>query len=342
MKWETTDQFDGGLDIGFFDNRVKLTADVYIKKTRDLLLAVYLPYTSGYAQSLKNIGEVENKGYELGLNTENIKGKFSWNTNISYSVNKNKVVSLGKGVDQIIIGGGTQTGSVIKVGESLGTFYGLKTDGLYTKDNLPADLTTTLLGATTKAGDIKYVDLNGDGKITEAGDRTVIGTPQPKFIFGITNNFSYANFDLSVFVQGSYGNHIYSYVLRQLQTPNGFQNSIEEFSDHYTDANTTAKYQRPNTSINNSTNSDLYVYDGSYIRLKSVTLGYTLPNKVSTKFKISKLRVYVTGQNLYTLTKYPGFDPDVNSYSADASRQGIDLGAYPTAKSVVGGINITF
>ena len=342
LKWETTDQYDGGLDLGFFENRIKLTADFYYKRTHDLLISTYVPQTSGYTAALKNVGEVENKGFELGLNTENVKGKFTWNTNLTYSVNRNKVVSLGKGVDQIIIGGGTQSGSIIKVGESLGTFYGLQTDGLYTKDNLPKDLSTTLLGASTKAGDIKYVDVNGDGKITEAGDRVVIGRPQPKFIYGFTNNFSYANFDLSIFIQGSYGNQIYSYILRQLQTPNGSQNSISGFADHYTDSNTTAHFQRPNVAINNSTNSDLYVYDGSYIRLKSITLGYTLPKKLVSKLKITNLRISVTGTNLLTFTKYKGFDPDVNSYNADASRQGIDLGAYPSAKSLIGGVNITF
>jgi len=342
LKWETTDQYDGGLDLGFFENRIKFTADLYYKRTHDLLISTYVPQTSGYTAALKNVGEVENKGFELGLNTENVKGKFTWTTNLTYSVNRNKVVSLGKGVDQIIIGGGTQSGSIIKVGESLGTFYGLQTDGLYTKDNLPKDLSTTLLGASTKAGDIKYVDANGDGKITEAGDRVVIGRPQPKFIFGFTNNFSYANFDLSIFIQGSYGNQIYSYILRQLQTPNGSQNSISGFANHYTDSNTTAQYQRPNAAINNSTNSDLYVYNGSYIRLKSITLGYTLPKKLVSKLKITNLRISVTGTNLLTFTKYKGFDPDVNSYNADASRQGIDLGAYPSAKSLIGGVNITF
>jgi TonB-linked SusC/RagA family outer membrane protein len=342
LKWETTDQYDAGIDLGFFDNRIKFIGDVYYKRTHDLLISNYIPETSGYMASLQNVGEVENKGFELGLNTENVKGKFSWNTNVTYTVNRNKVLSLGNGVDQIIIGGGTQSGSLIEVGQPLGTFYGLKTDGLYTAATLPKDLSTTLLGASTKVGDVKYVDINGDGKITTAGDQTKIGSPQPKFIFGFVNNFSYANFDLSIFIQGSYGNQIYSYLLRQLQIPNGAQNAIEGFSNHYTSTNTSGKYEVPNLAINNNSNSDLYVYDGSYLRLKSVTLGYTLPKAVLSKIKINKVRLYISGQNLFTLTKYPGFDPDVNSYSGNASRQGVDLGAYPSARTVIGGLNVTF
>jgi len=342
LKWETTDQYDGGIDLGFFNQRIKFTADFYYKKTHDLLISTYVPYTSGYAASLQNVGEVENKGFELALNSENIKGKFNWTTNVTFSVNRNKVLSLGDGVSQIIIGGGTQVGSLIKVGESLGAFYGLKTDGLYTAANLPSDLSTTILGTSTKVGDVKYVDVNGDSKITTAGDQTVIGNPQPKFIFGFTNTFNYHNFDLSIFVQGSYGNQIYSYILRQLQTPNGAQNSIAGFANHYTPTNTTAQYEIPNTAVNNSTNSDLYVYDGSYARIKTITLGYTIPKSILSKIKVNNIRFYVSGQNLFTFTKYPGFDPDVNSYSSDASRQGVDLGAYPSAKSVIGGINITF
>jgi len=341
LKWETTDQYDAGIDLAFFNQRIKFTADFYYKRTHDLLISKYVPYSSGFPVSLQNIGEVENKGFELALNTENIKGKFNWTTNATFSVNRNKVLSLG-GVDQIIIGGSTQVGNIIMVGKPLGAFYGLKTDGLYTAANLPTDLSTTILASGTAVGDIKYKDLNGDGKITTAADQTIIGNAQPKFIFGLTNTFNYQNFDLSVFVQGSYGNQIYSYILRQLQTPNGFNNSIVGFADHYTATNTTAQYERANTAINNSTNSDLYVYDGSYVRLKTVTLGYTLPKNILTKIKASNIRLYVSGQNLLTVSKYLGFDPDVNSYSQDASRQGVDLGSYPTAKSITGGVNITF
>jgi len=342
LKWETTDQYDGGLDIAFFKDRIKFTADFYYKRTHDLLLNNYVPYTSGYALALQNIGEIENKGVDLSLSTENVYTKlFSWTSNLTFSLNRNKVISLGDGVNQILIGGGSDVGSLIKVGHSLGTFYGYKTDGLYTKENLPTDLSTTLLGSTTQAGDVKYVDTTGEGKIT-SDDQAVIGNAQPKFIFGFTNTFNISNFDLSVFLQGSYGNQIYSEVLQNLQNANGFENAIAGFADHYTATNTIAKYQRPNTKILAISNSDLYVYDGSYIRIKTITFGYTLPKIIDKKLKISNVRLYVAGTNLFTFTKYPGYDPDVNSYSENASRQGVDLGAYPSSKTILAGINITF
>ena len=147
---------------------------------------------------------------------------------------------------------------------------------------------------------------------------------------------------ISVFVQGSYGNKVYSYILQQLMVPTGYQNVYGGFADHYTSSNTGAKYQRPNELITANPVSDLYVYDATYVRIKSVTLGYNLPSAIVSKLKISKARLYVTGQNLLTFTRYPGYDPEVNSYVSNSSRQGLDTGAYPTARTVSGGISITF
>jgi len=341
LKWETTNQVDGGVDIGFFKGKFKLTADFYYKRTSDLLLNVAVPYTSGYATALENIGEVENKGYDLGLSTENINTKsFNWTSNVTFSVNRNKILSLG-GQDQILVGGGSDVGSLIKVGYALGTFYGYKSDGLYTTTNLPSDLSTTLYGVSTAVGDVKYKDLSGDGKIT-SDDQTVIGHAQPKFIYGFTNNFKYKNFDLSIFLQGSYGNQIYSQLIQSLMNVNGYSNSIAAYSDHYTSTNTTAKYSRPNTKIQSISNSDLYVFDGSYLKIKSVTLGYAIPKRLLKKAKLTNVRLYASVTNLFTFTDYPGYDPDINSYSENASRQGVDLGAYPSSKTFLGGINVTF
>jgi TonB-linked SusC/RagA family outer membrane protein len=340
LKWETTAQYDGGIDIGLFQDRVKLVVDAYYKKTSDLLLAVPIPLSSGYSSSIQNIGSVENKGLEITLSTENIKSsKFNWSTDITYSINRNKVLSLNQGVNTILVASEVQTGSAIVVGQPLGAFWGYKTDGLYKN---ASEIPATPLLANTKVGDVKYVDVNKDGKITQAGDMTIIGNAQPKFIFGFTNNFSYANFDLSVFFQGSVGNQVYSYILQQLQVPTGYQNVIAGFNNHYTATNTTTQYQRPNELITTNPVSDLYVYDASYIRLKSLTLGYNLPKKLTSKLKIEKVRVYASALNLLTLTKYPGYDPEVNSYDSNSSRQGVDVGAYPTAKSYNVGLSITF
>jgi len=339
LKWETTTQYDAGIDLGLYEERIKLVVDAYYKKTDDLLLSVPVPVTSGYATSLQNIGSVENKGFEIGLNTENIKGKFRWTTDLTYSQNRNKVLSLSSGVDKILVSSEIATGSVIKVGQPLGSFWGYKTDGLIrSADQIPS----TPLLANTKVGDVNYVDLNNDDKITAANDQTLIGNAQPKFVAGFTNNFSYANFDLSVFFTATYGNKIYSYVIQQLMVPTGYQNVIGGFADHYTAENTDAKYQRPNENITTNAVSDLYVFDGSFIRLKSITLGYTLPKSVAAKLKVDNVRFYVTGQNLITWSDYPGYDPEVNSYDQVSSRQGVDTGAYPSAKSVAGGLSITF
>ncbi|MDP4271256.1 MAG: TonB-dependent receptor, partial [Bacteroidota bacterium] len=281
LKWETTAQYDGGIDLGFFKDRISLSVDAYYKKTSDLLLNVPTATSTGYSSVLKNIGSVENKGFEITLNTQNIKTKdFNWSTDITYSVNRNKVLSLSQGITTLLVSSELQTGSAIVVGQPLGTFWGYKTDGLYRSTS---EIPATPLLSNTKVGDVKYVDISGEGAITQAKDMTVIGNAQPKFIAGITNNFSYKNFDLSVFVQGSYGNQIYSYIFQQLMVPTGYQNVVAGFNDHYTSTNTTAKYQRANETTTTNPVSDLYVYDASYLKVKSLTLGYSLPKKLISK-----------------------------------------------------------
>jgi len=340
LKWEKTTQYDAGIDVALFRNRIKFTADAYHKKTSDLLLNVTLPSSSGYVSSLQNIGVVRNQGLEFSLATDNIRSKlFNWNSNITFSLNRNKVLSLGDGVTQILANTSNNNIGVIQVGQHLGSFLGLKTDGIYKS---VSEIPATPLLTNTGVGDIKYVDVNVDGKITQAGDQTVIGSAQPKFIYGFSNNFSYANLDLSVFIQGSYGNQIYSSILQTLEVPQGTQNVIAAFANHYTSTNTNTNIQRANYSVANVPNSDLYVYDGSYLRFKTITLGYTVPKSFTSKLKISKIRLYISGQNLITISKYPGYDPEVNFFSADATRQGCDNGAYPIAKTILGGASITF
>lgn len=342
LKWETTTQYDGGIDLGLFKDRINLIVDLYYKKTSDLLLSVPIATSSGYASVLQNVGSVENKGIEITLNTQNIKAKnFSWSTDITYSVNRNKVLSLNSGASVLLVSGEGQTGSAIIVGQPLGSFWGYKTDGLYKSDSeIPA---SPLLGKSiTKVGDVKYVDINIDGAITQASDMTVIGNAQPKFIGGITNNFSYKNFDLSVFAQISYGNKIYSYILQQLMVTSGYRNVIAGFNDHYTADNTSAKYQRTNANSTTNAVSDLYVFDGSYLKIKSLSLGYTIPKKVTSKIKIDKLRFYVSASNLFTFTNYPGYDPEVNYFDSNSARQGVDFGSYPSAKTYSAGLNLVF
>jgi TonB-linked SusC/RagA family outer membrane protein len=341
LKWETTAQYDGGLDIGLYEERIKLVFDAYYKKTSDLLLNLPLPISSGFQYSLQNIGSVENKGIELGLNTENIQGKFTWSTDIAFSLNRNKVLSLGAGRDYFLVSSELQTASVIKVGEPLGSFWGYKANGIFKSTDDIAN-TPRLDQANTKPGDVRYIDVNKDGIITQAGDQTLIGNAQPKFIYGIGNNFSFYNFDLSIFFQGSYGNKIYSSVLQQLQLTTGYQNGIKGLTDHYTADNQDAQYPRANQNVPTTPISDLFVYDGSYLRLKTITLGYNLPKQLTEKIKISNLRVYATLQNWITWSKYEGYDPEVNYYDQNQSRLGVDASAYPNAKTALVGVSVTF
>ena len=341
LKWETTAQYDLGLDLGLLKDRIRLIADVYYKKTSDLLLSIPVPTTSGFSYSLQNIGEVENKGIELGLNTDNIKGKFTWNTDITFSLNRNKVLSLGADRTSYLVPGELQTASIVKVGQPLGSFWGYKANGIFKASDDIAN-TPRIDQTNTKPGDVRYVDVNKDGVITQAGDQTLIGNAQPKFIYGIGNSFSYKNFDLSIFFQGSYGSKIYSTVLQQLQLTTGYQNGIAGLTDHYTADNQSAQYPRANENVPATPVSDLFVYDGSYVRLKTVTLGYNLPKRVISKIKISNLRVYVSGQNLKTWASYPGYDPEVNYYDQNQSRQGVDASSYPNARTITGGVSITF
>jgi hypothetical protein len=181
-----------------------------------------------------------------------------------------------------------------------------------------------------------------DGIISQAYDRTLIGNAEPKFTFGFTNNFTFHNFDLSVGLAGSVGGKIYSSVLQQLTLTTGYQNGIAGLADHWTATNENAKYPRANENVPTTPISDLYVFDGSYVRLKNITLGYTLPKKLISQLKISNLRLYASAQNLHTWTSYGGYDPEVNYYEGNSARQGVDYSAYPTAKTITGGLSITF
>ena len=347
LKWETTTQYDGGIDLGLFSDRINLVFDAYYKKTTDLLLDVQLPYTSGFASAYQNYGSVQNKGIELGLNTENIKGKFGWNTNVIFSLNRNKVLSLGNGLQSYIVTiSGGNSASIVQVGQPLGSFYGYKADGIFKSTDNIAN-TPRIDQTGTKPGDVRYKDISGpngkpDGIISQAYDRTLIGNAQPKFTFGFTNNFTYKHFDLSLSFSGSVGNKIYSSILQNLQLTTGFQNGIKGLTDHWTTANEKAQYPRANENVPATPASDLYVYDGSYIRLKNISFGYNLPKRVVSKLKISNLRLYVSAQNLKTWTSYKGYDPEVNYYEANSALQGVDYSAYPTSKTVTGGLSVTF
>lgn len=326
LTWEKTAQYNLGVDLAVFSSRIQLTSDVYYKKTSDLLLEVPVPYSSSLSSAFQNSGVVENKGIELGLKTLNLTGKIEWSSNFLFSVNKNKVISLGD-ADYFLVTDPASTTTlptqIVKVGESVGAFYMYKTDGV-----------------DVETGNQKYKDLNNDGKITQDGDRSIVGSSQPKFLASISNTFRYKNFDISVFFNASYGNKIFNWTRANLELGTGYTGAVATLLNRWTPDNTVTDVHK---AIENPavTISDRFVEDGSYIRLKSISLGYGLPQKQLTKIKIKAARIYISGSNLLTWTNYTGYDPEVNTNGQNSISSGMDRGAYPTAKSIVAGISIT-
>jgi len=327
LTWEKTAQYNLGFDLALFTNRIQLTSDIYYKKTSDLLLEVPVPYSSSLSSAFQNLGVVENKGIEVGLKTQNLTGKFEWTTNLIFSANRNKVLSLGD-ADYFFVTDPASTTTlptqIIKVGESVGSFYMYQTDGV--------DAAT---------GNQKYKDLNIDGKITQDADRAIVGSSQPKFLASITNTFRYKNFDLSVFLNSSYGNKIFNWTRANLELGTGYTGAVATLLNRWTATNTNTDMHK---AIENPavTISDRFVEDGSYIRLKNISLGYTFPKKLISKIKLKAARIYVSGSNLVTWTNYTGYDPEVNTNGQNSISSGMDRGAYPTAKTVIGGVSITF
>ncbi|WP_046242792.1 SusC/RagA family TonB-linked outer membrane protein [Hymenobacter terrenus] len=339
LGWEKTFQADAGVDVGLLNNRVDLVADFYYKKTTDLLLNRTVPGTSGLATFdngqgsaiYQNIGSVSNKGLELSINSHNLTGAFKWNTILIYSKNVNEVLSLGDGVPQIIPDNSLP--SIAKVGYPLGSFIAYQTDGLI--QNGDNALTPQ---ANKKPGGQKYKDVNGDGIITQA-DRIVIAN-QPDFSYGLTNVFSYKGFDLTVFFQGTQGGKIYNANRANLELATGYTNGAASLTKRWTPTNTTtdvkAAFQDPAATI-----SDRFIENASYLRLKNLTLGYTLPKELLTYLHGKSLRFYVSAQNLVTWTNYTGFDPEVSLNGQSLINKGVDLGVYPNSKTFLGGLALS-
>lgn len=336
LGWEKTKQFDAGLDIGLFDNVVSVVVDGYYKRTSDLLLTVPVPYTTGYTSALQNYGTVENKGVEISLTTQPVGGKhLTWNTAFTIAFNRNKILSLGDGVQYLI-----SDPSIARVGQPLGAFYGYQTFGLIQSGDDVGKI-AVIDPATTKPGDRRYADINGDGKITQADDRTVIGYAQPKFIAGFTNTINYRNLDFTVQLYASYGNQIFNQNKQQLELLSGQQNASVTALDRWTPIHAVNTVQRAKEDPAPVTTSR-YVEDASYLRGKNATLGYSLPVAIKRLATIKQFRLYVAANNFFTLTRYTGYDPDVSRNEQSTLTQGIDYGAYPNAKSYLVGLNVIF
>ncbi len=353
LKWERTTQADFGLDMEFARGRVGATFDIYQKQTTDLLLFTPLPATTGFNGALFNIGGLRNRGLELALNTVNLTGAFRWQTDLNFSINRNEITDLSQGKDIFVPGVLTVPAgwSILREGEPIGSFYGLVSDGLF-QTNEEAANSPHLKAQSPKPGDRKYKDLNGrnnqgkltgqpDGIIDEA-DRRIIGDATPDFIWGLTNKISWKGIDLSVFIQGVQGNQIVNAYLFEIGSLNSETNVLKEFYDNrWTPENPNNIYPKVNPSERNIF-SDAQIEDGSFVRLKNITLGYALPAKWQQRIKAGNFRIYGSVNNLMTFTKYRGYDPEVNAFGQSQLLQGIDYGGYPIAISYIGGIQISF
>lgn len=400
VKWETQEQWNLGLDLSFIHDRINLVVELYDKTARDMLMRLQLPSyfgSKGNANSaltapMGNYGTINNKGLEISLNTRNLTGDLTWDTDFQISFNKNKLVAL-SGTDASGIEGYGQWSDVVslsRIGGPLYEFYGYIADGVY-KDK--EDIESHLWGeipengydryATVFVGDIKYRDISGpegkpDGKINTY-DRTNIGSPLPKFTYGLTNTFSYKKFDLTLFIQGSYGNKIFNALSRDLTGMGYWSNQLKkamdyanlipidpdkqypiqnpynpkaninnwfEDIDNVTLSNPDTKMSRAGKSLpyNNQRVSTRYIEDGSYLRIKNIVLGYTLPVRMLRKVQIDNVRIYANIQNLWTFTKYSGYDPEVGINPQDATGYtfGFDQGRYPAPRIISFGVNLSF
>ncbi|MFB2121279.1 SusC/RagA family TonB-linked outer membrane protein [Parapedobacter sp. 2B3] len=376
LRWEANLSKNAGVDIAFLNNRFRLTADYYENDSHDLLMVMRIPSTSGYSAQVQNVGATSNKGWELQLGADIVRNKnFSWTADFNISANRNTIKSMG-GQERFLQNSGylsnTPDDFLVEVGRPVGVMYGYVNDGFYTVSDFDYDAVNNVytlkdgvvnnagvLGYDPQPGVAKFKDLNSDGLVDLDNDRTVIGVAQPKFFGGLNQQFSYRNFDLSIFLNFQYGNDILNY--NKLEFTNGYTpyaNLLATVNDRWrtindagevvtdpaelTALNANAKFWRPITSGAAFMSQSWAVEDGSFVRINNVTLGYTLPQNTSRKIGMKTLRLYVTGNNLGTITRYSGFDPEADNRRNTTLTPGVDFSGYPRASMYVFGINVTF
>ncbi|MBK5722065.1 TonB-dependent receptor [Dysgonomonas sp. Marseille-P4677] len=325
LKWETTTQTNIGVDLTALNNRLTINMDYYYKRTKDMLMWVTLPTGAAAANSIqRNEGEMTNKGFEFSVNSRNFEGEFSWTTDFNISFNRNKLEKLA--LQKIY--NDAWPSDVLKTaivrnqpGRSLGGFYGYISDGV-----------------DPETGDLIYRDVNGNGK-KDAGDRTFIGDPNPDFTYGLTNTFSWKNFNLSIFIQGSYGNDVYNASRIDTEGMYDGKNQSTRVLNRWRIPGQITDVPRANFNIENSS---YFVEDGSYLRIKDISLSYNFKGSLLKKLGVSRLQPYFTATNLVTWTSYTGMDPEVNQWGNSGAVQGVDWGTYPHSKSYVFGLNVEF
>lgn len=366
LKWETTEQYNAGLDVGLFKNRIQLTVDIYQKYTKDLLQSIAVPPLTGFTSQWVNRGKIENKGVEISLEALLIaKRDFSWSFNGNISFNRNKVSDIGipdaqwgalygsafVGAD---VGNDSQyfkmPANIFMQGHPVGLFYGFKTDGLVQQEDIDRGDLPTYRGTTLQPGDIKYVNLvDNEGSVNniDDNDKTIIGNPNPDFVYGFATSFSYKRLTLSATFNGTYGNDIVNGNLMQENdsSPSNPANNINNirsaaYFQAWTPENTNTNYPRLRKTNNSGDFTDRIVEDGSHLRLANVTLSYYIPLKKPSFVK--NIGISFTARNLFVITNYSGWDPDVSSFSSSTQRVGVDWGSYPATRSYLFGLNLIF
>lgn len=360
LKWETTEQFDAGIDLGFFNDRISMVFDYYIKTTKDLLLEADLAASSGYASTIMNIGELENKGLEITLETEIIKNtSFTWTSSFNASFNRNKITKLND--NQAAMTNAiywdnkfrTMPAYISPVGSSAGMIYGFLYEGTYKNEDfiITDDGSGNLsyvpkegvisYSSLSRPGDPRYTDINNDGVINDK-DRTIIGNGHPKMIGGLSNNFTYKGFDLNIFLQWSVGNDILNANRMVFENPSGKRhlNMFADYTNRWTEENPSSDIPRA-AATGSDQYCSLYVEDGSFLRLKTITLGYNIPESLSRRLHTTSARVYVSADNVITFTSYSGNDPEVSTRHSVLT-PGFDWSPYPRSRSYTFGLNITF
>ena len=337
VRWETVEQYNVGADLSFFDQRLHATLDWYIKNTNDMLVPMSVPISSGYSdEAVPNInaGKMRNTGVEVSLNSLNFKGAFTWTTTVNFSYNHNILMSLNDDVPMYF------DCNVHKVGYPVAAFYGYVTDGIFqTQEEIDNHAIQTVGSdpyTSTQPGDIRFKDLNNDGVINE-DDRTILGSPTPTWTFSMNNRFEFYGVDIELYLQGAAGNKIYNGNRATLEAMSVAQNQSTSTLDRWRPDNPSQTMPRAVFSDPNKNNrtSDRFLEPGDYLRIKNITIGYTLPKKYTKKALMDEVRFSVSGQNLYTLTRYTGMDPEVGG-------SGIDSNVYPLTRNFTFGLNIVF
>jgi len=366
LTWESGIQTDFGIDFSLLNNRIEGAVDYYDRTSKNFLFQVGLPaflvgegasgsYLGGVNPPYFNAGKLSNKGFEFSINSKNIVGKdFKWSTSLTFSHYKNTVLSLANGMPFIVgnIANGFLTRGVTRtvVGQPVGEFYGYVTDGLFKSDAELASSKPQFGRAIdhsptgTWLGDIRYKDINNDGVI-DAKDQTYLGNPNPKFTYGITNTFSYKSVDLNIFLTGSYGAKILNALSYTTTGLSGlYVNQLQSSANFWSPTNPTSNIPAPRGGLDNPNlfTSDRFLESGSYLRIQNVNLAWNLPQKWTRKIKLNRLKVFASGQNLYTFTKYKGLDPEVGSVNQNVFLTNVDLGRYPSPRTVTFGVNAEF